>query len=74
MWHPSRPKILAFKYKLTQVGKKGNFLRIKSVFVFLFLGVSEKSVLCKCGPQRGIHLALGLHVPSGAPCPSPLSL
>lgn len=33
MWSPSRPKILAFKYRLTQVGKKGNFLRIKSDFI-----------------------------------------
>ena len=41
MWHPSRPKILAFKYRLTQVGKKGNFLRIKSVFFFFPLSLRK---------------------------------
>lgn len=47
MWHPSRPKILTFKYRLTQVGKKGNFLRIKSVFVFFFFSSeSQKTPFC----------------------------
>lgn len=44
MWHPSRPKILTFKYRLTQVGKKGNFLRIKSVFVFFFFPLSLRKL------------------------------
>lgn len=43
MWRPSRPKILAFKYRLTQVGKKAISEELNQILSFLY--VLEKTVL-----------------------------